>query len=103
MTTPAHHAVSIPILRKSVLNKKARRHPISPDTSSHPRQAKIGELKSKINSNLNNKIISKPVNSEDLIFLIKIKYLFWIIGLIIYLASTRSKKLLLQKNSKNTE
>jgi hypothetical protein len=45
---------------------KARRHSISPDTSSHLRQVKTGELKSKIHSNLNKEIISNPVNSKDL-------------------------------------
>jgi len=47
-------------------SKKAHRHSISPDTSSHLRQVKTGELNSKINSNLNNEIISNPVNSKDL-------------------------------------
>jgi len=61
MTTPANTTQEC--LHKS---KKARRHPISPDTSSHPRQVQTGKLKSKINSNLNNEIISKPVNSKDL-------------------------------------
>jgi hypothetical protein len=50
----------------SCKSKKARRHPISSDTSSHLRQVKTGKLNSKINSNLNNEIISKPVNSKDL-------------------------------------
>jgi len=50
----------------SCKSKKAHRHPICPDTSSHLRQVKTGELKSKINLNLNNEIISKPVNSKDL-------------------------------------
>jgi hypothetical protein len=61
MTTPAHHAVSIPILCERVLAKARKlagiRHPISPDTSSHLRQVKTGEIESKINSNLNNKIM----------------------------------------------
>jgi hypothetical protein len=47
-------------------SKKACRHSISPDTSSHLRQVKTGEIESNIYSNLNNEIISKPVNSNDL-------------------------------------
>jgi hypothetical protein len=46
-------------------SKKARRYPISPDTPFHQRQVKTGEFKSKINSNLNHEIISKPVNSKE--------------------------------------
>ena len=46
-------------------SKKARRHLISPDTSSQLRKGITGKLKSEINSNLHNKIISKPVNSKD--------------------------------------
>ena len=49
--------------------KKACRHS-SPDTSSHLRQVKTDEIESKIYSNLNNEIISKPVNSYSLKILV---------------------------------
>jgi hypothetical protein len=49
-------------------SKKARRHRISPDTSSLQRNINTGEIKSNINLNLNTKTNSKPVNSEGLIF-----------------------------------
>ena len=49
-------------------SKNAHRHRISPVASSQPRPRKEihGELKSKINSNLNNQIISKAALAKDL-------------------------------------
>jgi len=45
-------------------------HSISPDASSNLRQVKTGKKESKINSNLNNEIISKPVKSYSLKILV---------------------------------
>jgi hypothetical protein len=45
-------------------SKKALRYQISPDTSSLLNKGITGKSKSKINLNLNNKIISKPVFSK---------------------------------------
>jgi hypothetical protein len=44
-------------------SKKARRHWISPATSSQLRTGKAGNLTSKINSNIKNTIILKRQNS----------------------------------------
>ena len=50
----------------SCKSKKAHRHQTSPDTPSQQRKGITGDLKSKINSNLTNKIFSKPVKSKYL-------------------------------------
>ena len=63
----------------SCKSQKSQRNWISPDTSSQ-RQVKTGNRISKINSNLNNQIISKPVKSKGLKKSQYYKKLFWIIG-----------------------
>jgi hypothetical protein len=50
----------------SCKTKKAHRYKISSVTASQPRKGITGELEWKINSNLNNRVISKPAFTTDL-------------------------------------
>ena len=88
----------------SCKSKNAQRHPISPDTSSQLRKGITGELKSKINLNLNTKIISKQVNSNHLKILInKSKNSTLDNRINSDTLHQQDQKTLVAKNAKNTE